>query len=80
MLAATETDQDADRYKQLRAAALALFKWGTGAADPVLQKIGADFMESIVEIGKSVIQKPHPALVPRLEAIKKKYNKTSTSW
>ena len=73
VLAATEAEQNADRYKELRTAALALPKWGTGAADPVLQKIGADFMESIVEIGKSVIREPHPALAPKLEMIKKKF-------
>lgn len=72
MLAATEADQNADRYKELRTAALALPKWGTGAADPVLQKIVADFMESIVEISKSVIREPHQALAPKLEMIKKK--------
>ena len=73
MLAATEADQNADRYKELRTAALALPKWGSGAADPVLQKIGADYMDSIVEIGKSVIREPHPALAPKLETIRKKY-------
>ncbi|KAL9126808.1 MAG: hypothetical protein Q9217_004203 [Psora testacea] len=73
LLAATEADQNADRYKELRTAALALPKWGNGAADPVLQKIGADFMDSIVEIGKSVIREPHPALAPKLETIRKKY-------
>lgn len=73
MLAATEADQHADRYKELRTAALALPKWGSGAADPVLQKIGADFMDSIVEIGKRVIREPHPTLAPKLETIRKKY-------
>lgn len=73
MLAATEAEQHADRYKELRTATLALPKWGSGAADPVLQKIGADFMDSIVEIGKSVIREPHPALAPKLERIRKKY-------
>ena len=73
LLAATEAEQNADRYKELRMAALALPKWGSGAADPVLEKIGADFMDSIVEIGKSVIREPHPALAPKLEAIRKKY-------
>ena len=73
MLAGTEADQNADRYKELRKVALALPKWGSGAADPVLKKIGADFMDSIVEIGKSAIREPHPALAPKLEAIKKKY-------
>ena len=73
MLAGTEADQNADRYKELRKTALALPKWGSGAADPVLKKIGADYMDSIVEIGKSVIREPHPALAPKLENIKKKY-------
>lgn len=73
VLAATEAEQNADRYKELRLAALALPKWGSGAADPVLQKIGADFMDYIVKIGHSVIREPHPALAPKLEAIKNKY-------
>lgn len=73
VLAATEADQNADRYKELRTAALALPKWGTGAADPVLQKIGANFMDSIVEISKSAIREPHPALAPKLETIRKNY-------
>ncbi|KAL8667533.1 MAG: hypothetical protein Q9168_007251 [Polycauliona sp. 1 TL-2023] len=73
MLAASEAEQQGDRYKELRTAALALPKWGTGAACPKLQKIGADFMESIVEIGKGVIREPHPVLAPKLDAFKKKY-------
>ena len=73
VLAATEAEQNGDRFKELRLAALALPKWGTGAADPVLQKIGADFIDSIVKIGKSAIREPHPALAPKLEAIKQKY-------
>ncbi|KAL8803052.1 MAG: hypothetical protein Q9182_003422 [Xanthomendoza sp. 2 TL-2023] len=73
VLAATEAEQNADRYKEFRDAALALPKWGTGAADPVLQKMGADFMDSVVEIGKSVIREPHPLLAPKLENIRNKY-------
>lgn len=73
MLAATESDQNADRYKELRATALALPKWGSGAADPMLQKIGADFLNSAVGMAKSVIREPHPALAPKLETIKQKY-------
>lgn len=72
-LASTEAEQNGDRFKELRMAALALPKWGTGAADPMLQKIGADYMDSVVEIGKSVIRDPHPTLAPKLEMIKKKY-------
>ena len=73
VLAATEAEQNGDRYKELRTAALDLPKWGTGAADPVLKKIGADFMDSIVEISKSVIREPHPLLAPKLETIKKRF-------
>jgi hypothetical protein len=72
-LASTAAEQNGDRFKELRMAALALPKWGTGAADPMLQKIGADYMDSVVEIGKSVIRDPHPTLAPKLEMIKKKY-------
>lgn len=73
MLAATEAEQNADRYKELRTAALALPKWGTGAADPMLKKIGAEFIDSIVEISKGIIREPHPLLAPRLETIRNKY-------
>ncbi|KAI4233624.1 MAG: hypothetical protein L6R40_007002 [Gallowayella cf. fulva] len=73
VLAATEAEQNGDRYKELRTAALALPKWATGAADPMLKKIGADLMDSIVEISKSVIREPHPLLAPKLETIRKKY-------
>ncbi|KAL8995951.1 MAG: hypothetical protein Q9169_004424 [Polycauliona sp. 2 TL-2023] len=73
MLAATEADQQGDRYKEIRTASLALPKWGTGAADPMLQKIGADLTSRIVEMGKSVIREPHPLLAPKLAAIKQKY-------
>ncbi|KAL8845844.1 MAG: hypothetical protein Q9221_009020 [Calogaya cf. arnoldii] len=34
---ATEAEQAGDRYKELRPTTLALPKWGTGVADPVLQ-------------------------------------------
>ncbi|KAL8654636.1 MAG: hypothetical protein Q9226_003353 [Calogaya cf. arnoldii] len=73
VLAATEAEQAGDRYKELRTTALALPKWGTGAADPVLQMMGAEFIDSIVEISKSVIREPHPLLAPKLETIRKKH-------
>ncbi|KAL8887574.1 MAG: hypothetical protein Q9215_004860 [Flavoplaca cf. flavocitrina] len=72
-LAATEAEQHGDRYKELRTASLALPKWGTGAADSMLQKIGADFLDSVVRISNSVIRDPHPLLAPKLERIREKY-------
>ncbi|WP_211473055.1 pyruvate formate lyase family protein [Collimonas humicola] len=59
------------RYQELRNAALALPKWGSGDAE--VDALGAWVMEHTVRICVDVIRKPHPALQPVLDGIASTY-------
>ncbi|CDG85781.1 Dyp-type peroxidase [Janthinobacterium agaricidamnosum] len=72
LLGPADAGERGRRYRELRAIALALPKWGSGHAD--VDALGNWLLENLVRICVDTIRQPAPAFQPVLDGVAKNFN------